>query len=94
MDPHVAARAAGEGQGALNAYEELLNEDTAQKIEQVEIYIPPGPRLGDIVVEAREGCARATAINLLMDDVTSRCRAAASSASSVRTAPARRRCSG
>ncbi|MBA3372794.1 MAG: ATP-binding cassette domain-containing protein, partial [Euzebyaceae bacterium] len=34
-------------------YEELLAEDTAQKIETVEIYIPPGPRLGDVVVEAR-----------------------------------------
>ena len=41
------------GKARLNAYEELLSEETAQKIEQVEIYIPPGPRLGDIVVEAR-----------------------------------------
>src|SRR6185503_17464933 len=41
------------GKARLNAYEQLLNEDAAQKIEQVEIYIPPGPRLGDIVVEAR-----------------------------------------
>jgi len=42
------------GKARLNAYEELLNEDTAQKIERVEIYIPPGPRLGDVVVEARD----------------------------------------
>src|SRR6266850_3240991 len=35
------------GKARLNAYEQLLNADTAQKIEQVEIYIPPGPRLGD-----------------------------------------------
>ncbi len=48
------------GKARLNAYEQLLNEDTAQKIEQVEIYIPPGPRLGDLVVEAR-GLRRATA---------------------------------
>ena len=41
------------GKARLNAYEELLAEDTAQKIDTVEIYIPPGPRLGDIVVEAR-----------------------------------------
>jgi ATP-binding cassette ChvD family protein len=41
------------GKARLNAYEQLLNEDTAQKIDQVEIYIPPGPRLGDLVVEAR-----------------------------------------
>jgi len=41
------------GKARLNAYEQLLNEDTAQKLDSVEIYIPPGPRLGDIVVEAR-----------------------------------------
>jgi ATP-binding cassette ChvD family protein len=41
------------GKARLNAYEDLLREDTAQKIETAEIYIAPGPRLGDIVVEAR-----------------------------------------
>jgi sulfate-transporting ATPase len=41
------------GKARLNAYEELLREDTAQKIEAAEIFIAPGPRLGDIVVEAR-----------------------------------------
>ena len=56
------------GKARLNAYEELLSEDTAQKIEQVEIYIPPGPRLGDIVVEAR-GLRKAYGDMLLMDDV-------------------------
>ena len=40
------------GKARLTAYERLLTEDPAQKIESVEIYIPPGPRLGDIVVEA------------------------------------------
>ena len=40
------------GKARLNAYEKLLTADAAQKIEQVEIYIPPGPRLGDVVVEA------------------------------------------
>jgi ATP-binding cassette ChvD family protein len=56
------------GKARLNAYEQLLNEDTAQKIEQVEIYIPPGPRLGDIVVEAR-GLRKAYGEQLLMDDL-------------------------
>jgi ATP-binding cassette ChvD family protein len=41
------------GKARLNAYEQLLAEDQAQQLESVEIYIPPGPRLGDIVVEAR-----------------------------------------
>src|SRR5687767_2821631 len=56
------------GKARLNAYEDLLNEETTQKIEQVEIYIPPGPRLGDIVVEAR-GLRKAYGELLLMDDV-------------------------
>jgi ATP-binding cassette ChvD family protein len=57
------------GKARLNAYEQLLNEDSAQKIEQVEIYIPPGPRLGDIVVEAR-GVRKAYGDLLLMDDLS------------------------
>jgi len=57
------------GKARLNAYEQLLNEDTAQKIEQVEIYIPPGPRLGDLVVEAR-GMRKAYGDLLLMDDLS------------------------
>src|SRR5262252_1754442 len=40
------------GKARLNAYEDLLKQDTAQKIETAEIYIAPGPRLGDNVVEA------------------------------------------
>jgi sulfate-transporting ATPase len=40
------------GKARLNAYERLLSEDAGEKLETVEIYIPPGPRLGDVVVEA------------------------------------------
>ncbi len=56
------------GKARLNAYEELLREETTQKIEQVEIYIPPGPRLGDVVIEAR-GVRKAYGDLLLMEDV-------------------------
>jgi energy-dependent translational throttle protein EttA len=56
------------GKARLNAYEDLLTEDTAQRVEQVEIYIPPGPRLGDIVVEAR-GVRKGYGDLLLMDDM-------------------------
>ena len=56
------------GKARLNAYEQLLSEDTAQKVEQIEIYIPPGPRLGDIVIEAR-GLRKSYGDLLLMDDV-------------------------
>jgi len=54
------------GKARLNAYEELLREDTAQKMETAEIYIAPGPRLGDTVVEAR-GLRKGYADNLLID---------------------------
>ncbi|HEX6163288.1 MAG TPA: energy-dependent translational throttle protein EttA [Vicinamibacterales bacterium] len=57
------------GKARLNAYEQLLAEDTAQKIDTVEIYIPPGPRLGDIVVEAR-GLKKAYGDTVLFDDLT------------------------
>ena len=57
------------GKARLNAYEDLLKQETAQKIEQVEIYIAPGPRLGDIVVEARD-VRKGYGDLLLMDDVT------------------------
>ena len=42
------------GKARLNAYERLLSEDPTQKIESAEIYIPPGPRLGDVVVKAEK----------------------------------------
>src|SRR5206468_11928577 len=41
------------GKARLNAYGELLREETTERIETAEIYIAPGPRLGDVVVEAR-----------------------------------------
>jgi sulfate-transporting ATPase len=41
------------GKARLNAYESMLAEEGQQRIDRAEIYIPPGPRLGDIVVEAR-----------------------------------------
>ncbi|MEC7225376.1 MAG: energy-dependent translational throttle protein EttA [Candidatus Latescibacterota bacterium] len=36
----------------LRAYEELLNQDRVERNEELRIYIPPGPRLGDVVIEA------------------------------------------
>jgi sulfate-transporting ATPase len=66
----MSARARqSKGKARLNAYEDLLNEDMAQKLDQVEIYIPPGPRLGDVVVEAR-GIRKAYGDLLLIDDLS------------------------
>ena len=39
------------GKARLNAYEKMLNEDVKQKEDRLELYIPNGPRLGNVVVE-------------------------------------------
>jgi len=54
------------GKARLNHYEDLLKEDQAKKIDTAEIYIAPGPRLGDVVVEAR-GLKKGYGDNLLID---------------------------
>jgi sulfate-transporting ATPase len=57
------------GKARITAYEDLLNQQTQEKISQLEIYIPPGPRLGNIVVDADE-VKKAFGEKLLMDDMT------------------------
>ena len=39
------------GQARVSSYEKLLNQEAEQRREDLEIYIPPGPRLGDMVFE-------------------------------------------
>ncbi len=53
----------------LNAYEALLAEDRNVKLDQVQIHIPAGPRLGDIVVEAN-GLRKAYGDRVLIDDLS------------------------
>jgi len=53
----------------INAYENLLTEDTAKREKDLELYIPPGPRLGDIVIEA-QGVRKAYGDNILVDDMS------------------------
>jgi energy-dependent translational throttle protein EttA len=57
------------GKARLKAYEDLLGQDVAKQIESVEIYIQPGPRLGDLVVEARD-LRKAYGDKLLIDDLS------------------------
>jgi ATP-binding cassette ChvD family protein len=57
------------GKARLAAYEKLLAEETEKLPETVEIYIPPGPRLGGVVVEA-EGVAKGYGDNLLFEDLS------------------------
>jgi len=41
------------GKARLTRYDQLLGEQQEKLAEDLEIYIPPGPRLGDVVVEAK-----------------------------------------
>jgi ATP-binding cassette ChvD family protein len=59
------------GKARINQYESMLNEQTQEKINELEIYIPPGPRLGSVVIES-EGVRKAFGETLLMDDMTFR----------------------
>jgi ATP-binding cassette ChvD family protein len=38
----------------IKAYEELLNVEQEKQVEELEIYIPPGPRLGEVVIQAND----------------------------------------
>ncbi len=53
----------------LKAYESLLNQDSQKAIEDLEIFIPPGPRLGDVVIRARN-IRKAYGEQLLYDNLT------------------------
>ncbi len=53
----------------IKAYEKLLNQDIEQANRDLEIFVPPGPRLGDVVVRAK-GVSKAFDDKLLYDDLT------------------------
>jgi sulfate-transporting ATPase len=53
----------------LAAYERLLSEDQAKRLDRVEIHIPAGPRLGDVVVEA-DDVAKGFGDRLLFEALT------------------------
>jgi ATP-binding cassette ChvD family protein len=66
----MSARARqAKGKARLNAYEQLLAEDTVEKMDRAEIYIPPGPRLGEVVVEACD-LGKGYGDVVLIDDLT------------------------
>jgi len=58
-----------ESKACIRAYEERLNEDLVQRDRDLEIYIPPGPRLGDLVIEAKS-TSKGYDGRLLFDDMT------------------------
>jgi len=55
----------------LQAYEELLNKDTGDRITSAQIVVPAGPRLGDVVIEA-EGLSKGFGDQLLIEDLSFR----------------------
>ena len=56
------------GKARITSYENLLNQQTQEKVQDLEIYIPPGPRLGSIVVDA-DGVRKAFGDVLLIDEM-------------------------
>jgi sulfate-transporting ATPase len=57
------------GRARITAYEALLDQESQKRREDLEIYIPPGPRLGNVVIEA-EAVSKAYGDHLLVEDMT------------------------
>ena len=57
------------GKARINAYESLLDQQSEKRREDLEIPIPPGPRLGDVVIEA-DNVSKAYGDRLLVDGMT------------------------
>ncbi|MGH7871102.1 MAG: energy-dependent translational throttle protein EttA [Candidatus Binatia bacterium] len=57
------------GKARITAYEALLDQESQKRREELEIPIPPGPRLGNVVIEA-EAVSKALGDRLLIEDMT------------------------
>ena len=53
----------------INSYEALLSRDVEKSSKELEIYIPPGPRLGNVVIDA-DNVSKAYGDNILMEGMT------------------------
>ncbi len=56
-------------QARITAYESLMSQDRKQSATTVEIFVPPGPRLGDLVVDL-DGVRKGYGDTVLVDDMT------------------------
>src|SRR5215216_4974130 len=57
------------GKARINSYEDLLRQENEKRREDLEIHIPPGPRLGNVVIEA-EHVSKGYDQKLLVDDMS------------------------
>ena len=57
------------GQARISAYEKLLGQENEKRAQDLELYIPPGPRLGNVVIEAKE-VSKAYGERLLVENMT------------------------
>ncbi|BCA78586.1 energy-dependent translational throttle protein EttA [Desulfuromonas sp. AOP6] len=57
------------GQARISAYEKLLGQENEKRSQDLELYIPPGPRLGNVVIEAQE-VSKAYGERLLVENMT------------------------
>ena len=55
----------------LDRYDQMVNEQFQDRIDEIEIQIPPGPRLGELVIEAQQ-LTKGYDDNILMDDLSFR----------------------
>ena len=58
-------------QARINAYEQLLSQESEKREKDLELYIPPGPRLGDMVIEA-DNVSKSFGERLLVDGMSFR----------------------
>jgi ATP-binding cassette ChvD family protein len=67
---HMSPKARhAKGKARITAYEALLDQESQKRREDLEIHIPPGPRLGTVVIEA-EAVSKAYGDRLLVEDMT------------------------
>ena len=57
------------GKARLSAYDKLMSQETKEREEKLELFIPPGPRLGNKVIEAKE-VSKAFGDKLLMENLS------------------------
>ena len=57
------------GKARVSAYEKLLSQETELRREEMQIYVPPGPRLGDLVIDF-DGVSMAYGDRLLFENLT------------------------